>query len=96
MERSIRTFKNCLNSLDKNKYGIKFTRNLGGKRVEFLDVMIHIEEGGLAPEISSNPQIEMGTYPLSAVTILYGYKIYTKGQITRIRRKCTSIEDYDE
>ncbi|KAM5145534.1 uncharacterized protein ACMZJ9_012885 [Mantella aurantiaca] len=83
-----------LSQLNNNVYGIKFTSTYSETEVHFLDLVVFVEGGKLCTktffkETDRNSYIPTNSchHPKWKVNI-------PKGQLLRVRRNCTKIEDY--
>ena len=88
----LKEFHDFLNTLDPY---LKFTVEIGGKRIEYLDLLIAIHEGRLSTTVYSKPTDSHlylqadSCHPEASIRGIH------KGVALRLRRICSTIEEFD-
>ena len=81
-----------INLLDEH---LKFTIEIGGVRIAFLDLLIRILNGKLVTTVYSKPTDSHLYLQADSCHLEASVKGIQKGVALRLRRICSSLEEYD-
>ena len=91
-EERLHEFHMFINSLDEH---LKFTVEIGGLRIAFLDLLIRIINGKLVTTVYSKPTDSHLYLQADSCHLEASVKGIQKGVALRLRRICSSLEEYD-
>ncbi|CAJ0966643.1 unnamed protein product [Ranitomeya imitator] len=91
----IPTFHSFMESLNDNQLGLRFTYEVGGREISFLDVKLSIEENGsIKTTLFRKPTAANGLLRWENYHPTPLKRGIPKGQFLRLRRNCSENGDY--
>ena len=96
-EKSLKHFIQFCNSYASNNHmkpTIKFTTNYSQTHVTFSDIKVKVDNGILVTELYVNLSASFQYLHRTSYHPPHTFRAITKSQFIRIRRICTTLEDY--
>ncbi|CAJ0947719.1 unnamed protein product [Ranitomeya imitator] len=91
----IPTFHSFMESLNENQLGLRFTYEVGGREISFLDVKLSIEDNGsIRTTLFRKPTAANGLLRWESYHPTPLKRGIPKGQFLRLRRNCSENGDY--
>lgn len=83
-----------LSSINQN-WGVILTSQMSAEKIYFLDLEVRIHNGGFTTKTFFKPTDRNGYFPQDSCHHPRWIKNVPKGQFRRIRKNCTSDQDYE-